>query len=173
MQNLLALCLTEEWLQFQKTMCSLCTPQYKQPISFHPTCNLLTCHGKAAQCNGPSLGLTHPLLAALSRHLDPAWHGAVWSRQHNIYVAAWHTCYLPVAAYALVLTAGEKGLTVLVDRAVYNTHSYLGSWRKKAKQQERTKLWRVKLWFWKIYVVALRSSHSPAQIPVLLWMSAE
>lgn len=71
-----------------KKQCSLCTPQYKQPVSFHPTCSLLTCHGKAAQCTGPSLGLTHPLLAALSGHLDPAWHGAVWSRQHNIHVAA-------------------------------------------------------------------------------------
>lgn len=92
---------------------------------------LLTGHGKATQRAGLGRRLTHPSLAALSRHLDLAWHGAVWSRQHHVQVAAWHTADLPITAHTLVLTAGEKGLAVLIDRAVQNAHSSLVSWKKK------------------------------------------
>lgn len=99
---------------------------------YGPVC-LLTGHGKAAQRAGLSLGLTHPLLTALSGHLDPAWHGAVRSGQHHVQVAAWHTGDLPIAAHALVLTAREKGLAILIDRTVQNTHISLMSWRKKTK----------------------------------------
>lgn len=82
----------------------------------------LTGHGKASQGTGLSLGLTHPLLAALSGHLNPPWHGAVWPRQHYVHIATWHAGDLPIATHTLVLTAGEEGLTVLVDRTVQNTH---------------------------------------------------
>lgn len=106
-------------------------------IPSHPTSSLLTRHGKASQCAGLSLGLTHPLLAALPRHLDPAWHGAVRPGQHHVHVAARHTGDLPIAAHALVLTAGEEGLAVLIDRTVQNTHVSAISWRKETQQGNR------------------------------------
>lgn len=102
-------------------------------IPSHPTSSLLTCHGKAAQRACFSLWLTHPLLAALSRDLDPAWHWAVWPGQHYIHVAAWHTANLPIAAHTLVLTTGEEGLAILIDRTVQNTHIPTMSWEKRTK----------------------------------------
>lgn len=89
-----------------------------------PHCFLLTIgrHGEATQSTGLSLGLTHPLLTALPRHLDPAWHGAVRPRQHHVHVAAWHTGDLPIAAHTLVLAGGEEDLAVLIDRTIQNTH---------------------------------------------------
>lgn len=94
---------------------------------------LLTCHSEAAQRAGLGMGLTHPLLAALPGHPDPARHGAVGPGQHHVQVAAWHTGDLPVVTHALVLTAGEKGLAVLIDGAVQNTHISLMSWKKRDK----------------------------------------
>lgn len=86
-------------------------------------CVLLTKggHGEASQGTGFSLGLAHPLLAALSGHLDPAWHWAVRPRQHHVQIAAWHTGDLPIMAKTLVFTAGEEGLAVLIDRTIQNT----------------------------------------------------
>ncbi len=102
-------------------------------IPSHPTSSPLTRHGKASQCTGLSLGLTHPLLAALSRHLDPAWHGAVRPGQHHVHVAARHTGDLPITARTLVLAGGEEGLAILIDRTIQNTHISLMSWRKETK----------------------------------------
>lgn len=100
-------------------------------IPSHPTSSLLTRHGKTTQRTGLSLGLTHPLLAALSRHLDPAWHGAVGPGQHHIHGAAWHAANLPIAAHALVLAAGEEDLAIPIDRTIQNANSSLMSWRKE------------------------------------------
>lgn len=99
-------------------------------LRFVCTFTLLTCHSEAAQGAGLGMGLTHPLLAALPGHQDLAWHWAVGPRQHHVQVAAWHTGDLPVVAHALVLTAGEKCLAVLIDGAVQNTHISLMSWKK-------------------------------------------
>lgn len=123
--NISALCLTPVRLLSERPY----GPSHLTPLS---VC-LLTGHGKASQCTGLSWRLTHPSLAALSRHLDLAWHGAVWSRQHHVQVAAWHTADLPITAHTLVLTAGEKGLAVLIDGAVQNAHSSLVSWKKKCQ----------------------------------------
>lgn len=92
---------------------------------------LLTRHGEASKRAGFSLGLAHPLLAALPGHLDLARHGAVRSGQHHVQVAAWHTGDLPITAHALVLTAGEKDLAVLVDGTVQCARSSLASCRGK------------------------------------------
>lgn len=109
----------------------MCLSVYMVPS--HPISSQLTRHGEAAQCSGLSLGLTHPLLAALSGHLDPAWRGAVRPGQHDVQVAVWHTGNLPVTAHTLVLTAGEEGLAVLIDRTVQNTHISSVSWREETK----------------------------------------
>ncbi len=115
-----------------------------QHIPSYQTCSLLTRHGKAAQCTGLSLGLTHPFFTALSRHLDPAWHRAVRSWKHHVHIAAWHTGNLAITAHTLVLTAGEEGLAALIDRTVQNTHISHMSWRKET---ERTGLNGFNLFF--------------------------
>lgn len=38
-------------------------------------------------------GVAYPLFAALPRHLDPAWHGAVGAGQANIHAAKGHTAH--------------------------------------------------------------------------------
>lgn len=97
-------------------------------IPSHCISSLLTCHGKATQCTGFSLGLTHPLLTALSWYLDPPWHGAVRPRQHHVHVAARHAGDLPITAHTLILAGGEERLAVLVDRTIQNTDISFMSW---------------------------------------------
>lgn len=113
---------------------SVCSAHMSHFISSRSPSSPLTRHGKAAQCTGLSLGLTHPFLAALPGHLDPPWHGAVGPLQHHVQVAARHTADLSVATHTLVLAAGEEGLAVLVDGTTQNTHNPPRSWRKERKK---------------------------------------
>ena len=83
----------------------------------------LTSHGKAPESTGLHLGVTHPLLTAVSRHLDPPRERAVGTRQHNVQVAARHAGHLAIPAGALVFAAGEESLPVLVDRAIEDRKS--------------------------------------------------
>ena len=97
----------------------------------------LTCHGKASQWAGLSLGLAHPFLAALPGNLDLPRHGAVRPGQHHVQVAAGQAADLPVTTHTLVLTAGEEGLAILVDGSTQNTHMSPMSCRKERKWAER------------------------------------
>lgn len=65
--------------------------------------------------HGVVLGLvTHPLLTAFPRQLDPPWKGAVRAGQANVHAAEGHAAHRPVQASALVFAAALEGLSAPV-----------------------------------------------------------
>lgn len=67
--------------------------------------------------HGPVLGLvTHPLLAAFPRQLDPPREGAVRAGQTNVHATQGHAAHSAVQASALVLAAALERLSAPVHR---------------------------------------------------------
>ena len=62
--------------------------------------------------------VAHPLLAALTGHLDQSGVGTAQVGQGEFLWAQWDAAHRPVDTRALVFTVGLEALSVLVDPAV-------------------------------------------------------
>lgn len=65
--------------------------------------------------------VTDPLLTALPGHFNLPWNRAVRLGEKQVLVTARHTANLPILAGALVLAAGLKGLSALVNDPIEHT----------------------------------------------------
>lgn len=71
--------------------------------------------------------ITHPLLAALPRHFDTSWHGAVGAGQSDVHGAKRDAAHSSIQTGALVLAAALERLSALVHLATKDTGGSLSS----------------------------------------------
>lgn len=89
---------------------------------------LLSVSGQSGAHEAVSVrGITLPLLAALSRNLDPSGHGAVGARQPDIHGAEGDAADSSVQAGTLVLAAALESLSALVHHPAKHTGGSLSS----------------------------------------------